>query len=321
LIPFFAPVYTEEEISVAGLSGEKRGAPMRIGAVEAGGTKFVCGVGDENGVVLDEVSFPTEGPERTIGKVIEYFRGKDVDAIGIGSFGPINLDKSSPDYGTVTTTPKPGWSGYPFLAAVKREFDVPVGWDTDVNAAALGEVRWGAAKGLDSCVYFTIGTGVGTGVYVEGRLLHGLVHPEGGHLPVRRHPDDDFGGVCPYHGDCLEGMASGPAILKRWNCKGEDLPKDHSAWTLEAYYIGQAVAACVLLLSPKKVILGGGVMKQRHLFPLIRGEVISRLNGYVKADEIASGIDEYIVPPGLGGRAGLCGALALGLAAWEEAKN
>lgn len=292
---------------------------MRIGAVEAGGTKFVCGVGNENGVMEDVIRFPTEGPEQTIGRVIAFFRDKNVEAIGIGSFGPINLDPASPEYGSVTTTPKPGWSGFPFLAAICREFDVPVGWDTDVNAAALGEARWGAAKGLNSCVYYTIGTGVGVGVYAEGKLVHGLVHPEGGHVLIRRHPEDAFAGSCPYHGDCLEGMAAGPAIEKRWNRKGQELPADHPAWALEAYYIGQAVANTVLMLSPEKVILGGGVMKQRHLFPAIRAEVSKNLNGYVKSDQILKEIDQYIVPPGLGDNAGLCGALALGLAALEKA--
>lgn len=294
---------------------------MRIGAVEAGGTKFVCGVGNENGIIEDSISFPTEQPEQTVGRVIEYFRDKNVDAIGIGSFGPINLDRSSPEYGNVTTTPKTEWSGFPFLATIRREFDVPVGWDTDVNAAALGEASWGAARGLDSCVYYTIGTGVGVGIYSEGKLVHGLVHPEGGHVLVRRHPEDDFGGACPYHGDCLEGMASGPAIEKRWNRKGQELPADHPAWAIEAYYIGQAVTGTILLLSPKKVILGGGVMKQKHLFPIIREEVRKNLNGYVHAKEILDDIDHYIVPPGLGDHAGLCGALALGLAALEEAKS
>lgn len=289
---------------------------MRIGAIEAGGTKFVCGIGDEKGTVEERISFPTGAPRETIAQAAEFFRGKGVDAIGIGSFGPIDIDSNSATYGFVTTTPKPGWGNFDFLGAMKSEFDVPFGWDTDVNAAALGEATWGAAKGLDSCVYFTIGTGIGAGVYAEGKLVHGLVHPEAGHMVVRRHPEDLFAGNCSYHGDCLEGMAAGPAIEKRWGIKGAELAPDHPAWAIEAHYIAQAVANTIFLLSPKRVILGGGVMKQEHLFPLIRSEVQRMLRGYIRSAAVAEGgIDDYIVPPGLGDNAGLCGALALGLQA------
>jgi len=288
---------------------------MRIGAIEAGGTKIVCGYGNEQGIIEDRVSFPTEQPEKTLEKVVAYFKDKQVEAIGVGSFGPINIDPASPEYGYVTTTPKPGWTNYPFLPTLKKAFDVPFGWDTDVNAAAFGEATWGAAKGLDSCVYYTIGTGVGVGVYAEGKLVHGLVHPEGGHILTRRHPDDTYEGFCPYHGDCLEGIAAGPALEGRWKVKGSELPEDHPAWAMEAFYIGQAVAGTILMLSPKKVILGGGVMHQKQLFPLIREEVRRNLNGYVRASAVLEGIDDYIVPPGLGDNAGLCGSLALGLKA------
>jgi len=286
---------------------------MRIGAIEAGGTKFVCGIGNEQGTIEERVSFPTREPEATLRDVFAFFDGKLVDAIGIGSFGPLGLDPSRSDYGCVTTTPKPGWSGYPLLHVVKDRLNVPAGWDTDVNAAAVGEAKWGAAQGLDSCVYYTIGTGIGVGVFASGRPVHGLVHPEGGHVPVRRHPEDSFAGVCPYHGDCLEGMAAGPAIERRWNRPGSELPPEHEAWRQEAYYIGQAIAGAILLLSPKKVILGGGVMHQRQLFPLIREEVRRSLNGYIHASAVLEDIAHYIVPPGLGDNAGLCGALALGL--------
>lgn len=292
---------------------------MRIGAIEAGGTKFVCGIGNEAGDILDRVSFPTETPERTIKNVLAYFAGHKLEAIGVGSFGPLDLRPDSPTYGSITTTPKPGWSGFDLLGALRREFPVPMGWDTDVNAAAIGEAAWGAAKGLRSCLYYTIGTGVGIGVYLEGRAVHGLVHPEGGHVPVRRHPDDNFAGNCPYHGDCLEGMASGPAIEARWQLKGQELPPGHPAWELEAYYIAQSIAGAVLLNSPEKVILGGGVMQQPQLFPLIRDEVKRYLNGYVSAAALTDGIEGYIVPPGLGQHAGLCGAVALGLAVIENA--
>lgn len=291
---------------------------MRIGAIEAGGTKFVCGIGNEHGQISESISFPTGRPEETMPRVIAYFKDRRPEAIGIGSFGPIDLHPGSPGYGSITTTPKPGWAHYPLLAELKRHFDVPYGWDTDVNAAACGEALWGAARGQDSCAYFTIGTGVGVGVYAGGRPVHGLVHPEGGHIPVRRHPEDGFPGACPYHGDCLEGMAAGPALEARWGVKGPQLAADHAAWTFEAYYVAQAVTTVVLMLSPEKVILGGGVMQQPQLFPLIRQEVQRSLNGYVDALEFTDGIDGYIVPPGLGGQAGLYGALALGLQALEE---
>jgi len=288
---------------------------MRIGAIEAGGTKFVCGIGNDEGIIEDRVSFPTEQPEKTLANVINYFRDKQIEAMGVGSFGPIDLDRNSATYGHVTTTPKPGWSGFPFLGTLKEAFDVPFGWDTDVNAAAFGEATWGAARGLDSCVYYTIGTGVGVGVYAEGKMVHGLVHPEGGHILTRRHPDDTYSGFCPYHGDCLEGIAAGPAIEKRWGVKGSELAEDHPAWALEAFYIGQAVAGAILMLSPKKIILGGGVMHQMQLFPLIHAEVKKNLNGYVSAAAVLEDIENYIVPPGLGDNAGLSGSLALGLAA------
>lgn len=290
---------------------------MLIGAIEAGGTKFICGVGNEDGEILDRISFPTETPEETMQQAVAYFKNVGVEAIGIGSFGPLNMDESSLTYGHVTTTPKPGWGGFDFVGAIKRHFPIPVGFDTDVNAAAFGEVKWGAAQGLDSCVYYTVGTGVGVGVYAEGKLVHGLVHPEGGHVLTRRHSEDVFEGLCPYHGDCLEGLAAGPAIEKRWGVKGSALPTDHLAWEMEAYYLGQAIAGVILLLSPKRVILGGGVMHQEQLFPLIRREVRKSLNGYVAAPEILEAMDSYIVPPGLGDDAGLCGALALGIKALQ----
>ena len=288
---------------------------MRIGAIEAGGTKFVCGIGNEHGAIEERISFPTTTPDETVGKAIAYFKDKAADAIGIGSFGPIDPNPDSPTYGYVTTTPKPGWTNFNFLGAMRAAFDAPLGWDTDVNAAALGEATWGAARGLDSCIYFTIGTGVGAGVYVEGKLAHGLVHPEVGHILIRRHPDDAYEGFCPYHRDCLEGVAAGPAIERRWGVKGSELAPEHEAWKLEAYYIAQAVVNAVLIVSPMKVVLGGGVMHQRQLFPMIRDEVQRLLNGYVSHDALRQGIGDYIVPPGLGDDAGLAGALALGVAA------
>ncbi|WP_426454902.1 ROK family protein [Paenibacillus sp. S-38] len=294
---------------------------MRIGAIEAGGTKFVCGIGNETGFIEDRISFPTEHPEETIKNVITYFSDKNVRAIGIGTFGPINVDPKSPFYGYITTTPKPGWSNYDFLGVLKQTFNVPFGWDTDVNAAAFGEAKWGAAQGLDSCVYYTIGTGIGLGVYIEGQLVHGLVHPEGGHILVRRHGEDNFEGICPYHKDCLEGMAAGPAIERRWHMKGNELDATHPAWELEAFYIAQSVSTTILMLSPKKIILGGGVMHQEQLFPLIRSYVQQNLNGYISDTALFDDINSYIVAPVLGDNAGLCGALALGVESLKSQKS
>lgn len=293
---------------------------MRFGSVEAGGTKFVCGIGNERGQVLSRTEFPTTQPEETLARVIEFFGGEQLDAIGIGSFGPIDPNPASPTYGYVTTTPKPGWAQYDVLGRLKEAFACPIGWDTDVNAAALGEATWGAAQGLSSCLYVTIGTGIGGGVLVEGKLVHGLVHPEMGHIPVKRHPSDPFAGSCPYHSDCLEGMSAGPAIEKRWGRKGHELAADDRVWELEAYYLAQAVVHGILFLSPQRIVLGGGVMKQRQLFPLIHAQVKAMLNGYVQSEWITERIDAYIVPPGLGDNAGLCGGLALAQAAWERAQ-
>lgn len=294
---------------------------MRIGAMEAGGTKFVCGIGNENGIVEDRISFPTGPPEGTLSRAISYFQDHEVEAIGIGSFGPIDLKPESPTYGYVTSTPKHGWSQINVLGNMKSHMDIPFGWDTDVNAAALGEATWGAAKGLNSCAYYTVGTGIGIGLYSEGRLVHGLVHPEGGHVPVKRHPEDAFGGTCPYHGDCLEGLAAGPALEARWGLKGHLLPADHPAWETEAYYIAQSITGLILTNSPEKIILGGGVMQQAQLYPLIRAEVRRNLNGYVLADEIVHDIEHYIVPPVLGTQSGLCGALTLGIRAWQDSQS
>ena len=284
---------------------------MYLGAIEAGGTKFVCAVGDGDGNVYERVTFPTTTPEETFGQVIDFFKQYDVEAIGIGTFGPVDLHRDSPTYGYITSTPKPHWSNVDFVGAIKKHFPVPIGFDTDVNAAALGEQLWGAAKGNHSCIYITVGTGIGVGAIVEGRLVHGLLHPEMGHIFIRRHPDDEFAGSCPIHGDCLEGLASGPAIEKRWGKKGIELSDRTDVWELEAFYLGQAIAQYILILSPEKVIVGGGVAHQPSLLPLVRQNVLDFLNGYVQHDAILRHIDDYIVRPGLGDNAGICGALAL----------
>ena len=281
------------------------------GGIEAGGTKFVCAVGSSPDDV-HETRFPTTMPEETINRAIAFFREQRVAAIGIASFGPIDLRFDSPTFGYITTTPKPGWANTDLAGAIKRALDVPVGFDTDVNVAALGEHRWGAARGLDSFIYLTIGTGIGGGGLSSGRLLHGLIHPEMGHIRLPHDfARDPFPGSCPYHGDCFEGLASGPALEKRWGQRAETLPADHPAWELQAHYLALALVNYVCTLSPQRIILGGGVMEQPQLFPLIRRAVQQLLNGYVPSPAIVENIDAYIVPPGLGKRAGVLGALAL----------
>lgn len=284
---------------------------MIIGAIEAGGTKFVCGIGNEEGVVTERISIPTTTPEETMEQVVSFFKDKQIAALGVGSFGPVDLDESSSTYGYITSTPKPHWNHFDLVGELKKHFQVPVGFDTDVNAAALGESLWGAAKGLDSCLYMTVGTGIGVGALVEGKLVHGLSHPEMGHIMVRRHGDDTYAGRCPYHGDCLEGLAAGPAIEERWGKKGIELKDSPEVWEMEAHYLSQAIANYILILSPKKVILGGGVMNQSQLFPLLREKVKEILGGYVQNEKILEKMNEYIVPPGLGDNAGLSGAIGL----------
>lgn len=284
---------------------------MKLAAIEAGGTKFVVCIGDEHGNVLERHSFPTTTPEETLENIFKFFDDKEFEALGLGCFGPIDPDLNSPTYGRITTTPKPGWANFDIMKALKSRYDVPMCFDTDVNGAALGEAYFGAAKGLDSALYLTIGTGIGGGAIVEGNLVHGLLHPEMGHMKLTVRQDDSYKGKCPYHGTCFEGLAAGPAIEERWGIKGKDIPKDHPAWDLEAYYIAQALTIYILTLSPKKIILGGGVMHQEQLFPLIHKYTLENLNGYIQKDEILKDIENYIVSPGLGDNAGVCGALAL----------
>ncbi len=289
-----------------------------VGSVEAGGTKFVCAVGTGPDDLRGEERFPTTTPGETLDRVLAYFRAQverhsPLAAVGVGCFGPVDLDAGSSTYGHVTSTPKPGWSGANVVGPLAAGLGVPVGFDTDVNAAALGEGRWGAARGLDTFLYLTVGTGIGGGSVVHGQPLHGLIHPEMGHVRVIRDPArDPFAGRCPYHGDCLEGLAAGPALEDRWGQAAETLPADHEAWGLEADYLGQALADLVLVLSPQRIILGGGVMEQAHLLPMIRGRVAALLAGYVRAPAILERIDDFIVAPALGHRAGILGGVALG---------
>ena len=284
-----------------------------LGGVEAGGTKFVCAIGTGPDDIQGQERFDTTTPQRTLRRTADFFHRQPrlPDAIGIGAFGPVDQHPESSTYGYITNTPKVGWAQTDIVGYVKRRFKVPVGFDTDVNAAAVGEFTWGAGQGLSSLLYLTIGTGIGGGAIINGSPVHGLLHPEMGHILVPRARMDDFAGVCPYHGDCLEGLATGPAIAARWGQSAESLPADHAAWDLEAHYLGIAVTNLVLALSPERVILGGGVMEQRHLFAAIHKNVQSNLNAYLSHSQITRRMDSYIVPPGLGTRAGVLGAIAL----------
>lgn len=285
---------------------------MRIGALEAGGTKMVCAVGNEKGEIFDRISIPTESPESTMPAMIQYFQEKEAEALGIGCFGPIDLDRSSRTYGCITTTPKLEWANYDIVGAFKKSLKIAVGFDTDVNAAALGESVWGVSKGLSNSIYITIGTGVGVGVISNGALLHGMLHPEAGHILLRKHPDDGYEGSCPYHGACLEGLASGPAIEKRWGKPAAMLSDNSKVWELEAYYIGQALVDYIVTLSPQKIILGGGVMHQKQLLPMVHREVRKQLNGYLKTRQLEQ-IEDYIVLPGLNDNQGILGCFKLAM--------
>lgn len=287
-----------------------------VGGIEAGGTKFVCAVGTGPNDIRAETRFPTTTPAETIGRAIAFFRDQVKDhgplgAIGIASFGPLDPNPKSPTFGYLTTTPKPGWANTNLAGAIHEALAVPVGFDTDVNIAALGEGHWGVAQDLDTFVYLTIGTGVGGGAMVNGRLVHGLLHPEMGHMALPHDwASDPYPGRCPFHGDCLEGMAAGPAIGERWGSPAAELPPDHPAWELEAHYLALALRTLICVLSPERIIMGGGVMEQPQLFPLIRRKVQDYLNGYVQSPAILQNIDSYIVPPDLGNRSGVLGAFA-----------
>ena len=286
---------------------------QHIAGIELGGTKVVCGIATDSGEVLQRTSIPTRGPEETLVDIKNWLepRLEDTTALGIASFGPVYVDPASPRYGHIGATPKTAWQDFDLLRAIREWTALPLALDTDVNAAALAEIRWGAASGHDNVVYVTVGTGIGGGIVVNGRAIHGLMHPEIGHMRPRRLPDDDLDGLCPFHGDCFEGLAAGPAIRKRWGKPLNDLPAGHPAFAMEADYLGQLAVNLLLTASPTKLIFGGGVMNCTELLPMIRDAAAQHLNNYLDLTDASSASEELIVTPGLESNAGLLGAVAL----------
>ena len=283
------------------------------GSLEAGGTKMVCAIGDEQGNILERISIPTLAPETTMPAILDFFKNKNISALGIGCFGPVDLDKKSPTYGYITTTPKLAWRNYDIVGVCEKELGVPVGFDTDVNGSALGEATWGCTKELDNSIYITVGTGIGVGVIIDKKPYHGMLHPEGGHIFLARHPQDPMErGVCPYHELCLEGLASGPSIQARWGKPGAELADRKEVWELEAYYLAQAICSYIMILSPERIIVGGGVAHQEQMMPLIRKEVLRQMGGYIAAKGMQD-LDNYIVLPSLNDNQGILGALKLAM--------
>ena len=281
---------------------------MAYGGVEGGGTKFVCAVGTGPEDLTATTTIETSDPDTTVGSVAAFIGEHDVDALGVATFGPLDLDASSPGYGQVTGSSKPGWQGYDVVGALAAFLGVPIAIDTDVNGAAIGEGRWGAGSGLHTFLYVTVGTGIGGGGIVNGAPMHGRTHPEMGHMRIPRHPDDAYAGGCPYHGDCLEGLASGPEIAKRWGRPADDLGEDaQAALELEAFYLGTAMANLTVVISPQRIILGGGVLGMPGLLEATRSWMVESLGGY----EFGGDASDYLVAPGLGGRSGVLGAIAM----------
>jgi fructokinase len=290
------------------------------GAVEGGGTKFVCAVGSAPDQILARTRIDTASPSVTLGQVAAFLAeaagDQELAAVGIACFGPLELDPRRPQYGHMLATPKPGWSGASIVGPLANRLGVPVVIDTDVNGAALAEWQWGAAQGCDPVLYLTVGTGIGGGAIVRGQPLHGLLHPEMGHIPVPRltwldGTPDAYEGFCPFHGGCLEGLAAGPALLARLGAPAETVGADHPIWELEAGYLAEALAAYTLILSPQRIVLGGGVLQQGHLLDRVRRRLREVLNGYVQRPELLDAVDEYVVAPRFGQDAGLMGAFAL----------
>ncbi len=293
--------------------------PKLYGGLEADGTKMVCALGYADGTMIDKVSFATTTPDESIPKIIDYFKDKEISALGIGSFGPVDVNTDSENYGTILDSPKLPWQHYPLKKVLEEALNIPIKVDTGVNVSCLGEMTFGCAQRMDNVGYVTIGTGIGAGMAVNGQLVHGMGHPEFGHILVSRLPEDDYKGSCPFHPTCFESLASGPAIEGRWGKKAADLSDRREVWEMEADYIAQGLMALVLTISPRKIILGGGVMHQMQLFPLIRKKLCEKLAGYIHTPELEN-IDEYIVPASLNDDQGILGAIQLGVLAGIESE-
>jgi fructokinase len=294
------------------------------GGIEAGGTKFLCVVANSQMEIVAEERISTTTPELTLSTAIDFFCGfskrGELAGVGIGAFGPLDLDPRSPAYGSITSTPKPGWSGVDLLGEFKRGLGIPVALDTDVNAAAMGELGGVAQnRGMDPFLYMTVGTGIGVGVVVHGKPVHGLVHPEAGHTFIPHSwKEDPFPGICPYHGDCLEGLTSGPALRKRWGVPPEELSGDHPAWDLEARYLALGISNLILCLSPQRIVLGGGVLQQPGLIDKVRQATSQVLNGYIQSDWLAGRMDRFIVSPHLSWRSGVLGAVMMAVEKFSQ---
>lgn len=287
--------------------------PELFGGVETGGTWCVCALGRGPDELIDLEQFPTADPEETLERIVGFFkRHPRPAAVGIGSFGPVDLDPDSSTWGSVTSTPKPQWRDVAVAPVVAERLGVPVALDTDVTAAALGEHRWGAGVGVDSLCYLTVGTGIGAGLISEGHPVHGLVHPEAGHmrLPHDRQ-EDPFPGSCPWHGDCWEGLASGLAIALRWHADPQTLPDDHAAWPLEASYLAAGILNIVMVASPQRLIAGGGVLERPGLRSMVVGRLRELIAGYLRTPMLDDRVGEYLMAPALGDRAGVLGAIAM----------
>ena len=291
---------------------------MRIGALEAGGTKMVCAIGDENGNIFKQETYPTLTPNETMPKLIEFYKNENIETLGIACFGPIDINPHSLTYGYITTTTKLAWQNFDIVGTFEKELNVPIGFDTDVNGSALGEYKFGIGKSVQNLVYITVGTGVGIGVISEGRPIHGMMHPEGGHVILSRHPKDNYKGKCPFHENCVEGLAGGPAVEERWGKKAIDLVDKKEVWELESYYLAQALIDYTMILSPEMIIMGGGIMHNPHLLKMIKENFVKMNNGYIKTKRIEA-IDKYIVLQSLDDKQGILGALYLGRIAAETA--
>lgn len=296
---------------------------MLIGALEVGGTNIIASIGNAQRGVMQRASFPTTAPEAAIAQVTEFFKMFEIRALGIGAFGPLDLNPASPTYGYITGTPKTEWRNFPLLPVLRDALSVPVAIDTAVNAAALAENRMGAGRGAKNMLYVTVGSGIGGGLMIDGSPVHGLVHPELGHMivsPLKQDPMPE--GICPFHMHCLEGVASGPAMEKRWGLPPKLMTQDHPAWTLEAAYLAQMCANAILMFSPEVIVLGGEVMQHNAaLYSMIRENTRHLLGGYVSSERTTEGgMEKYIVPPQLGINAGVTGAWLLGARALEQAE-